>query len=172
MKTKSIVAGLGEIGLPILKLISKTSLAVGYDINDKLMNKKHFDKVSALDTEFLHICIPFTDKFTDNVLSLSNKFNPKIIVIHSTIKPNTTKEIQNALSVPVIYSATRGVHKRMLRDLRRYTKFYSVYDWAPNANHAAKQYEKQMKNSKVKTKRMSSPLTLKKKKIIVRRIGN
>ena len=32
---KDIVAGLGEIGLPILKLISKKETAVGYDLNTK-----------------------------------------------------------------------------------------------------------------------------------------
>jgi len=36
---KDVVAGLGEIGLPILKLISKKEIVVGYDLNKKLMNK-------------------------------------------------------------------------------------------------------------------------------------
>ena len=35
---KDIVVGLGEIGLPILKLISKKENAVGFDLNKKLMN--------------------------------------------------------------------------------------------------------------------------------------
>ena len=39
---KNIVAGLGEIGLPICKLISKNSITVGYDIDKKLMNQKKF----------------------------------------------------------------------------------------------------------------------------------
>jgi UDP-N-acetyl-D-mannosaminuronate dehydrogenase len=37
---KNIVAGLGEIGYPIYKLLSKNSLVVGYDIEKKLMNLK------------------------------------------------------------------------------------------------------------------------------------
>ena len=37
---KDIVIGLGEIGVPILKLISKAVPTVGYDINPKLMDKK------------------------------------------------------------------------------------------------------------------------------------
>ena len=41
---KNIVAGLGEIGLPICKLISKNSITVGYDTNKKLINQKKFKK--------------------------------------------------------------------------------------------------------------------------------
>ena len=37
---KDIVAGLGEIGLPILKLLSKNGNTVGYDLNKILMNEK------------------------------------------------------------------------------------------------------------------------------------
>ena len=33
-----LLFGLGEIGLPILKLISKKENAVGYDLNKNLMN--------------------------------------------------------------------------------------------------------------------------------------
>jgi len=35
MRKKSVVAGLGEIGKPILQLISKETLAIGYDKNKK-----------------------------------------------------------------------------------------------------------------------------------------
>ena len=42
---KDIVAGLGEIGLPILKLISKKETTVGYDLDKKLMNETKFAKL-------------------------------------------------------------------------------------------------------------------------------
>jgi hypothetical protein len=58
-----------------------------------------------------------------NVLDLVKKFNPSILVIYSTISPYTTKTLQNKLTIPVIYSSTRDVHKRMLSDLKKYTKF-------------------------------------------------
>jgi|TARA_Y100001949_G_scaffold36699_1_gene29285 UDP-N-acetyl-D-mannosaminuronate dehydrogenase len=44
MNKKNIVAGLGEIGTPILKLLSENELAIGYDINENLINKKKFYK--------------------------------------------------------------------------------------------------------------------------------
>ena len=44
MNKKNNVAGLGEIGTPILKLLSENELAIGYDINENLINKKKFYK--------------------------------------------------------------------------------------------------------------------------------
>lgn len=167
MHKKDVVGGLGEIGNPILKLISKSILATGYDINPKLMDEKKFKDNDKVATRFLHICIPFTQKFVENVLSLTTRFNPEGIVIHSTISPGTTNKIQSKLSIPVIYSATRGVHKRMLYDLKRYTKFYAIEPNAPNAKWASFAYSRLMKQSGVKPKQMSTPITLELAKIVV-----
>ena len=164
---KHIVAGLGEIGSPILKLISKKIPAVGYDINPKLMNKTKFDKYEKFQTSFLHVCIPFTGKFISNVISLCEKFKPQCVVIHSTISPGTTSKIQSMLKTPVIYSATRGIHKRMLNDLKRYTKFYALERNAPNVKWAEKTYSNLLKKCNVKSKQMSSPITLELAKIVV-----
>jgi len=167
MKKKNVVAGLGEIGSPILKLILKDSQTIGFDLEQKLFNKKLFSKYVHLPTKFLHICIPFNDNFIINTISLYKKFKPEIIVIHSTISPGTTKKIQNKLPIPVIYSATRGIHRRMLSDLKRYTKFFSVEPNVPRAMWASSNFQKLMKNCKVKTKKMSNPLTLELAKIVV-----
>ena len=136
VKQKDIVVGLGEIGMPILKLLSKSNLIVGYDINPKLMNTKNFSKYENTETRFLHICIPFTKNFTSTLKSLYKQFFPKGIIIHSTIKPHTTEILQKQIPIPVIYSATRGVHKRMLNDLKRYTKFFAIENNAPKRTWA------------------------------------
>ena len=87
---KQVVAGLGEIGTPILKILRKEYVAVGYDINKKLMNQELFKKQIDLHTSFLHIAIPFTQKFDKSVKDLVKKFQPDCVVIHSTISPGTT----------------------------------------------------------------------------------
>ena len=120
---KDIVAGLGEIGSPILKLLSKKQIAVGYDLDKRLVNETKLKKLQDIQTSFLHIAIPVTSKFDSNLLQLYKKFKPECIVIHSTIGPGTTERIQKKLDIPLIYSATRGIHKRMLKDIKRYTKF-------------------------------------------------
>jgi UDP-N-acetyl-D-mannosaminuronate dehydrogenase len=164
---KDVVAGLGEIGSPILKLLSKAKPAVGYDVNEKLMDTKKFKKFEKLDTCFLHICIPYNQNFDSNILSLYEKFKPEGIVIHSTISPSTTSKIQSKVAIPVIYSATRGVHRRMLNDMKRYVKFYAVAPDAPNAKWASTIYSKMLKKCGVKTKQMSTPITLELAKIVV-----
>ena len=110
---KYVVAGLGEIGSPISKLLSKNHIVIDYDKNPKLMNMNKFKKFESIKTSFLHIAIPVNKNFDSNVLKLSKKFLPECIVIHSTISPGTTQRIQKKLSIPLIFSATRGVNKRM-----------------------------------------------------------
>ena len=65
-----------------------------------------------------------------------------------------------------IYSATRGVHKRMLYDMKRYTKFYAIENDAPDLKWATATYERTLSKCGVKTKRMATPLTLELAKII------
>ena len=163
---KDVVAGLGEIGLPILKLLSKNQTISGYDINDNLMNKSKFKKFESYKTSFLHIAIPFTQKFLPNITSLFKKFKPECIVIHSTISPGTTTKLQIKFNIPIIYSSTRGVHKTMLKDLKRYTKFFAISKNAPKKQWAITSFSKKMKFAGIKTKQMSTPETLELAKII------
>jgi len=163
---KDMVAGIGEIGKPILKLLSKDNIVVGFDLNPDLMDGRKFERYQNLKTSFLHIAIPVTGKFINNVLKLCKKFQPECIVIHSTVKPGTTEELQGKLTIPVIYSATRGVHKRMIYDLKRYTKFFVISANAPRGKWASSRYVKLMKRCDIKTKKMSKPETLELAKII------
>ena len=162
---KDIVIGLGEIGTPIYKLFSKSFTVEVYDINPKLIDK-NLKKNESLSVRFLHICIPYVKNFNLQILKLEKKFHPQGIVIHSTIKPSTTSSIQKKLQIPVIYSPTRGVHKRMLKDLRRYTKFFAIENNAPNKKWACTEFVRLLKKSGLKTKQMSSPITLELGKIV------
>ena len=163
---KDVVAGLGEIGSPILKLLSKKYNVVGFDIDKKLMKNIKSQKSQKYQTSFLHITIPISQKFDSSVISLFKKFMPECIVIHSTISPGTTERLQKHLPIPIIYSATRGVHKRMLSDIKRYTKFFAVYDYAPNSKWASRTFKNKMKKCGVKTKQMSQPITLELAKVV------
>jgi len=163
---KDLVVGIGEIGKSILKLLSKDSIVVGFDLNPDLMDKRKIERYKNLKTSFMHIAIPVTGKFINNVLKLYKKFQPECIVIHSTIRPGTTEILQRKLPIPVIYSATRGVHKRMIYDLKRYTKFFVISLNAPRGKWASSRYVKMMKRCGIKTKKMTKPETLELAKII------
>ena len=148
---KDIVAGLGEIGNPILKLLSIHQQVIGFDKDKKLMNKLKYKKFQDVSTSFLHIAIPVTKNFDSNVIKLYKKFNPECIVIHSTISPGTTLRLQSNIPIPIIYSATRGIHKRMLKDLKRYTKFFAISKTAPKKEWAISKYRQTMKKCGIKT---------------------
>ena len=163
---KDVVAGLGEIGHSILKLLSTKQTTIGYDIDKNSMNESKFKMLKDTQTSFLHVAIPVTAKFDSNILQLYKKFKPECIVIHSTIGPGTTERIQKKLSIPLIYSATRGVHKRMLKDIKRYTKFFAISKNAPKKEWAVSEYRKTMKKCGIKTERMSKPETLELAKIL------
>ena len=162
---KDIVIGLGEIGLPIYKILSKHFPVEGIDINPILNKEK--SSLKNHDVDFIHFCIPFSKNFFNIVKKYEKKLHPEAIVIHSTISPKTTEKLQKMIKSPVLYSATRGVHKRMLTDLKRYTKFYSVYNSASKSNSISKLYEKRMRKCGIKTKKLSNPLTLELAKIVV-----
>jgi len=162
---KDVVAGLGEIGLPIYKIISRNFPVHGYDTDKKLIsnNPKKFGNYPV---RFLHICIPYNKFFLPNVLKLNNKFLPESIVVHSTIKPKTTQNLQKKLSIPIIYSPTRGVHKRMTSDLKKYAKFFALDNKIKNSTLISKNYVNLMKKCGIKTKKISNPTTLELSKII------
>jgi len=163
---KDVVVGLGEIGKPILKLFSRTETIVGYDLDKNLMNLNKFKQLQNYSTSFLHIAIPVNSKFQSNIMKVYKDFVPECIVIHSTIGPGTTEKLQKKLDIPIIYSATRGVHKRMLKDLKRYTKFFSISKNAPRKKWAVSNFRSKFQKTGVKTKKMSKPETLELAKII------
>ena len=162
---KDVVAGLGEIGFPIFNIFSKNFPTFGYDINKNLMPKNP-KKIQNYPVRFLHICIPFNNFFFPNIHKLNKRFGPEYIVIHSTIKPETTKKLQKKISIPIIYSPTRGVHKRMASDLKKYTKFFALDTKIKNSTLISKNYVNLMKKCGIKTKRLSNPTTLELSKII------
>ena len=174
---KDVVAGLGEIGLPIQKLLSKTVTVIGYDQRSELIDISKTKRFEKYETEILHVCIPFTKNFISNVKELEKKFKPEIIAVHSTVEPLTTQKLQKKIAVPIIYSPLRGVHARkqdsfqphkkgILFDIKRYVKFYSVQNNTKKDNLAAQKFNKRLKNCGLKTKKMSMPITLELAKIL------
>ena len=68
---KDVVAGLGEIGNPIFKILSKHHTVIGYD-TDKTLMKKSFNKnYQDNPTLFLHVAIPVTKIFEKNISNTS-----------------------------------------------------------------------------------------------------
>ncbi|MDH3501812.1 MAG: GDP-mannose dehydrogenase [Nitrosopumilus sp.] len=118
-----IILGMGEVGSTIFEILTERGFdCIGIDI-DRTKEKK----VESLNKnpQFLHVCLSGElDEFENTVLNQIKKNQDlQAVIIHSTVKPGTTKSIQNKIKTPVFYSPVRGVHKRFLEDVKRYTKF-------------------------------------------------
>ncbi len=122
-----VILGMGEVGQTLFDLLVDRKFdCVGIDLDDSKC-KKYSENQVIKNPEYLHVCLPGElTGFTDIVLDWIDKIkNIQVVIIHSTVKPGTTKIIQEKLSIPILFSPVRGVHKRFLNDIKKYTKFIS-----------------------------------------------
>ena len=120
-----IIVGMGEVGKTLLDLLVERNFdCVGIDI-DTSKCQNYFENSEIENPECLHICLPGElERFVDVTVNWINKFaDLQMVLVHSTVKPGTTKNIQQKSSIPVLFSPVRGVHRRFLEDVKRYTKF-------------------------------------------------
>jgi len=125
-----IILGMGEVGETIFNLlVEKNFDCVGIDI-DVSKCKNYSENMVIENPEYLHICLSGElGEFTDIALNWISKIEGlQAVLVHSTVKPGTTKHIQEKSKTSILYSPVRGVHKRFLEDVKKYTKFISSDD--------------------------------------------
>ena len=125
-----IVLGMGEVGETLFDLLVERGIdCIGIDL-DNSKCKNYSENTIIKNPEYLHVCLP--GELTQFIEITSNWISKidgvKVVLIHSTIKPGTTKNIQEKSKIPILYSPVRGVHKRFLDDIKKYTKFISSDD--------------------------------------------
>jgi UDP-N-acetyl-D-mannosaminuronate dehydrogenase len=125
-----VVAGLGEVGKPLLELASQSQNAFGVDIGTPPGLPQHVD--------VLHICYPFRiADFIGETARYIALFKPALTIINSTIAVGTTRAIAERAGTAVVHSPVRGKHARMLDDLRTYVKFIGAIDGESGQKAAA-----------------------------------
>jgi UDP-N-acetyl-D-mannosaminuronate dehydrogenase len=144
-KNKVVVVGLGEVGKPVFKLISRQHHTVGVDISPPV------EEIEQVDV--LHVCYPFQIKnFVGETVRYIKLFEPKLTIINSTVSVGTTRLIAEQSDAAVVNSPVRGKHARMLDEICEYTKFVGAVDPA-DARRAAEHFE----SVGLKTRILSSP---------------
>jgi len=140
-----VVVGLGEVGRPLLKLLSRHYKIMGVDMSPPV------EPVGKVDV--LHICYPFEIKdFVGETARYVDLFRPKLTVINSTVAIGTTRTIAQRTGTAVAHSPVRGKHVRMLDELGTYTKFVGAIDLA-SGKYAAEHFE----SAGLKTRILSAP---------------
>lgn len=135
MKTKQrvVVVGLGEVGKPLLQIVSEHHDVIGVDITPPA---GRFDEVDVL-----HICYPFQIKdFVGETARYIELFKPKVTIINSTVAVGTTRVVAERTGAAVVNSPVRGKHARMVEEMRGYAKFVGGLDLA-GAQYAADHFE-------------------------------
>jgi len=125
-----MIIGLGEIGEGIHELLKYKRNVCGIDVKPFLSfgNFRKYTTPILNKLDVMHICVPYSKSFVNIVCTYIKEHPTNAVVIHSTIKPGTTRLISDIINeIPVFYSPIRGVHSRMLEDIMRYTKFYASY---------------------------------------------
>lgn len=111
------IIGYGEIGQSLEKCYLGKEFSIGIvDLYQKIHTlKKNID--------VLNICIPYTDEFINIVVEYINDCSPNLVIIHSTVIPETTKKIISKTDVKnIIHSPVRGVHPNLYEGLKTFEK--------------------------------------------------
>jgi len=140
-----VVVGLGEVGKPLLELVSRHHRAIGVDVSPPA------ERVQGAD--IMHVCYPFGIKdFIGETARYIEIFSPGLTIINSTVGIGTTRAIAERTGAAVVNSPMRGKHARMLADILRYTKFVGAID--PAAGKCAAQH---FESIGMRTSVLSSP---------------
>jgi UDP-glucose/GDP-mannose dehydrogenase family, central domain len=108
-----LVVGLGEVGRPLLEILSGTHQAAGRDVEDQAFHG----------VRILHLCFPFGADFVSTASYYVSVYEPEVVVVNSTVVPGTTRAVQQATGTAAVYSPVRGKHVRMTEEMLRYRKF-------------------------------------------------
>jgi len=109
---KHLVVGFGDVGRGLYEILQE--------------NKKEvvtIDKDNNLEGKFdvLHICFPYSAQFIDYIHDYIAKYNPSLVIIHSTVAPGTTENIR---FIKTVHSPVRGRYPRMAGDIKSYIKYF------------------------------------------------
>jgi UDP-glucose 6-dehydrogenase len=150
MKLKKIlIVGYGEVGKPLFEIVRGVYPEVEWlDIQDKEI---------TIDPDVMHITYPEQNPTTFIAESVQHirRFNPKLVLIESTVTPGTTLKIHDAASnVLLCHSPVRGnITEGMKRGLLQYTKFIG-----PTSDKAASEAKQHYESLGIKTHICPSPL--------------
>src|SRR3990167_9140741 len=114
-KLQHIIIGIdGEVGTGLLKFLCKKTDVWGID-------KKEYPPYPE-SVDVMHICIPYSKYFKDQVFLYKNRFKPNMIIVHSTVPVGTCDKLK------VIHSPIRGVHPNMAKGIKTFVKYFGGKD--------------------------------------------
>lgn len=109
-----IVIGYGEIGKAVAAVIGETH------IEDRELNRSNS---LVKNVEIMHICFPYSEMFVREVDKYSRVYDPKHIIIYSTVPIGTTQIIMKAVHSPI-----EGKHPDLEMSIRQMERWIGYND--------------------------------------------
>jgi len=125
-----VIGSKGEVGSVLMRILREARYdTIGIDKDG--IEKKYADVQSQFEAAtFMHVCIPYTtaSQFVGDIYEHARKWKPAIIIIHSTVIPGTTSNLQKLqweddYHPLFAYSPCRGQHDVLYNDFKRYYKY-------------------------------------------------
>jgi len=116
---RNLIIGNGEIGKSLYRVLVRKHESYIRDIEDMAVD----------DIRVLNICYPYSKDFVKNTKKYIKQYNPEVTIIHSTVKPGTTKMCGDM----VVHSPVHGKHPNLDGGIKTFVKYiggdniYAVY---------------------------------------------
>lgn len=119
---KAKILGYGEIGNSIREVYQRHGQEVAW--------RDQLDEDGDVQCELLHVCIPYNERFVENVMAEMIVSEASLVIIHSTVKPGTTYRLNllTRFSRTIVHSPVIGVHPNLADSLETFTKWVGIDD--------------------------------------------
>lgn len=107
-----VIGNKGQIGSAIQKILE----CEGFDIEG--MNT-YQDNIGSV----LHITIPYSENFVEQVSQYADLLYSPLIIIHSTVPVGTCAKFDSKFNI--VYSPCRGVHPELEKGIRIFDKYFA-----------------------------------------------
>jgi hypothetical protein len=107
-----VMGGRGQVGSAVTEVAADAGMRVSVLDKGVRPSEVHGDVI-------LHVCIPYSDKFVDDVKAEIKRYSPVLVIVHSTVPVGTTRN----LGVMAVHSPVRGQHNNLRSGLLSFVKY-------------------------------------------------
>lgn len=118
-----VIIGLGEVGSAIYHIFKNSMKfsVYGYDIDSSKTFNRYEEIPHPID--FLHIAFPYSSRFVELVCGYIEHFKPRMVMVHSTVAPGTTRKLFQKTGLTIVFSPVRGKHPNLIKHLYFWPKW-------------------------------------------------
>lgn len=109
----SLIVGAGEVGRSLFDVLIGTYNTALRDIEPVIINYK---------IDVLHICIPWSDSFIDDVEGYQNLYKPKLTIIYSSVPIGTSESLE------AVHSPIEGRHPSLGLSIQNFVRWLGSTD--------------------------------------------